>query len=762
MFPVMHQYKLRLTNLSQANRSLKLQKLSLRKDLDLIDASHINGLSAEEILGKIIAGQSVTLIKNLSARDEAINLLDRRLNNIYHEISTINEETGTYDLFLGYPFVEGKFLDGSIARCPVVLFPVRLERDFQGGTRWVLRANPDEDLSFNTTFFLAYEKFMQVRLSREFWEDCPERHDDLQGFLNGLYKQMADHQITVHFNSELFQFKVERFMDKNAALLDQLQIGVLRFMATAVVGIFPQSDSALLQDYEVLEREAEHFELQRFFEPRPKTAPGPTPSENESFFVSSVDQSQEEALLRVRAGESVVLHGPPGTGKSQVILNLISDALARGQRVLVCSQKRAALDVVFQRLNEVGLGRFAALVHDYRADRNKIFARIRQQIDDIDKFEEERRDIGLDSWMRDFARDSRRLDEFNEFFERLYQTLIAPGRFGLSPHQLYLMADAKAEQLDMAPIAAAFDHDGWLSFREVLSSILDYDEFFAATHPWRERLPLHRLGFADKSNLAERLGALPAEIEKLHALWAALKEPGSSIDHADLIGPFLTAFEHLQEKVLQSGAKADLAAAVTDQLKPPFLVERLGMAGKLIQKIAEFKVLEGFPFNALDELQKHSAAYEAQQHQWSRLLSGDWRKASSYLKGILAKKSRTLDEGNFKLLKEEMAVVTKLQAATAELKQYHYFKDIPTINDPAELVAWQVQKLSNTDLVAAWLEPQAWDAFKPRIREGKFDEAYWADVKGDVLRLQEILRAQAATAKAWGACCIRHKSTACC
>ena len=54
---------------------------------------------------------------------------------------------------------------------------------------------------------------------------------------------------------------------------------------------------------------------------------------------------------------------------------------------LVCSQKRAALDVVFQRMSEVGLGRFAALVHDYRGDRNKIFGRIRQQIDDLDKFE---------------------------------------------------------------------------------------------------------------------------------------------------------------------------------------------------------------------------------------------------------------------------------------------------------------------------------------------------------------------------------------
>lgn len=130
MHPIIHQYKLRLTNLSQANRSLKLAKLSRRKDLDITDAAFINQLSSEEILQKIVAGRSVDLIKTLSARDEQTNLLDRRLNQLYREVNTIYEETGTDDLFLGYPFVEGRFLDGSIARCPLMLFPVRLLRDF--------------------------------------------------------------------------------------------------------------------------------------------------------------------------------------------------------------------------------------------------------------------------------------------------------------------------------------------------------------------------------------------------------------------------------------------------------------------------------------------------------------------------------------------------------------------------------------------------------------------------------------------------------
>jgi hypothetical protein len=749
MFPVMHQYKLRLTNLSQANRSLKLSKLSVRKDLDLTDAGFVQQLSAPEILSKIIAGQSVTLLKSLSSRDEASNLFDRRLNNIFHEVSTINEETGTYDLFLGYPFVEGKFLDGSIARCPVVLFPVQLERDFQGGPRWVLRANPDEDLSFNTTFFLAYEKFMQVRLKREFWESSPERHDDLQGFLNGLYKQMADNEVTVHFNSELFQFGLDRYADKNAALLDNLQVGMLRFLPHAVMGIFPQSDSALLQDYEVLEREADHFELPRFFEPRPKLPEAANLNQEESYFVSTIDQTQEEALLRVRAGESVVLHGPPGTGKSQVILNLISDALARGQRVLVCSQKRAALDVVFQRMNEVGLGRFAALVHDYRADRNKIFARIRQQIDDIEKFEEERRDVGLDSWMKDFERDGRRLDEFDDFFERLFQALTVRGQYGLSAHELYLMADVQGTQIDMTVIAPLFDYERWLDFSTVLSSILDYDEFFAAAYPWRERLPMHGRGYAGKGVMAQRLQALGSEIAQLHARWLGLQGPGTTLDQPEQIAQLLPAFDQLQGMVQQPGAKDDLANAVEDNLKPKFIHERLQALGSVFEKMAAFKVLDGFSLASLAELQGHFSAYETGKHSMGRFFSLRWLKAWWYVRQLMHKRGHKLDEAGLKSLKGELDVLTVLLKSRVELEGLAFFMDMPQGNSPTDLLAWHRQKLRNTDLVATWLDFKEWEAFKPQIQGGKFDEAHWATAKGDVARLREIQQVLSSTIVTW-------------
>ncbi len=739
MFSVMHQYKLRLTNLSQGNRSLKLNRLSARKDIDLTDLTQLNQHSAIDILGKIVAGQSVALIKNLSARDEATNLADRRLNNIWHEITTLYDESGTYDLFLGYPFVEGKFLDGSVARCPVVLFPVRLVRDFQGGPRWLLQAHPEEDLSFNTTFFLAYEKFMQVRLKREFWDERPERHGDLQGFLNGLYKQLTDHDVAVHFNSELFQFRLDHFPEKNQPLLDELPIGKLRFLPHAVLGIFPQSDSALMQDYEVLEAQPDAFSLESHFSSNLKNEHLPLPKEDDRYYVAPVDQSQEEALLHVRAGESVVVHGPPGTGKSQVILNLISDALARGQKVLVCSQKRAALDVVFQRMSEVGLGRFAALVHDYRGDRNKIYGRIRQQIDDMEKFEEERRDLGLDIWMRDFRRDSRRIDDFGAQFDLLFQALTQRGRFGLSAHELYLRCDRKADLIDMSAIAAHFDHESWLICRERLAGILDYADFFDEAHPWRFRVALNRQGFSGKAALRAKLEGLPAEIDGLHRLWLGLGAAGKTVQQVWEIPGLLGPFAGLEILVAKPGAKQDLASAVADGLKPKALRDHLERCGKLFQQMDAFQILDGLPLQMHQELQQNFQEYEAGAGKFGRFFSPKWYKAWWYTRKLLKRKSRKTSAEDLKLLKAEIEVFTKIMESAAKVSGLKSFADMPLNGTSKDLLLWHARKLQNVDLLAECIAFQGGEAFKPKVKEGAFEETHWKAVLADVRGLEQIL-----------------------
>ena len=90
------------------------------------------------------------------------------------------------------------------------------------------------------------------------------------------------------------------------------------------------------------------------------------------FQVVDADASQQDAVLLSKKGISFVLQGPPGTGKSQTITNNISEALADGKKVLFVSEKMAALQVVYNRLSNVGLSDFCFTLHSHKVNKKDI------------------------------------------------------------------------------------------------------------------------------------------------------------------------------------------------------------------------------------------------------------------------------------------------------------------------------------------------------------------------------------------------------
>ena len=89
------------------------------------------------------------------------------------------------------------------------------------------------------------------------------------------------------------------------------------------------------------------------------------------------DSSQYAAVAESALGTTFVLHGPPGTGKSQTITNIIANALDEGKRVLFVAEKRAALDVVKKRLTDIGLGEFCLELHSGKTvDKGEIIRKI--------------------------------------------------------------------------------------------------------------------------------------------------------------------------------------------------------------------------------------------------------------------------------------------------------------------------------------------------------------------------------------------------
>ena len=88
--------------------------------------------------------------------------------------------------------------------------------------------------------------------------------------------------------------------------------------------------------------------------------------------VLDADSSQRRCVIAAKEGWSFTIDGPPGTGKSQTITNIIAELLFANKTVLFVSEKAAALDVVHRRFREVGLDDFCLVLHSHTANRKAV------------------------------------------------------------------------------------------------------------------------------------------------------------------------------------------------------------------------------------------------------------------------------------------------------------------------------------------------------------------------------------------------------
>lgn len=141
------------------------------------------------------------------------------------------------------------------------------------------------------------------------------------------------------------------------------------------------------------------------------------------FCPRSADSSQLAAVMAAAAGHDFVLEGPPGTGKSQTIANIIAHCLAHGKRVLFVAEKRAALDVVHRRLREEGLEPFCLELHSNKTGKADVLA----QFDKSLKFMDETEDT---DWELRASEMERLRDRLNTYTRSLHHRLPC----GLSAH----------------------------------------------------------------------------------------------------------------------------------------------------------------------------------------------------------------------------------------------------------------------------------------------------------------------------------------
>ncbi len=126
------------------------------------------------------------------------------------------------------------------------------------------------------------------------------------------------------------------------------------------------------------------------------------------------DSSQLKAICAVDGGRNLVLEGPPGTGKSQTITNLIAHTLAKGKSVLFVSEKMAALEVVHRRLQAIGLGPFCLELHSSKAKKSEVVHQLGRALDVTAQ-------RTADDWNREAERLAQYRQELNGLVEALHR-----------------------------------------------------------------------------------------------------------------------------------------------------------------------------------------------------------------------------------------------------------------------------------------------------------------------------------------------------
>lgn len=296
-------------------------------------------------------------IKNIEKLDLNYDLSDPSqlkefqavIKKLRKERNTVMNEKGINILYLTFGMLAWKEHENAVEKvhAPLLLLPVEL---YQANRNTPMQLHIFEEQ-------LIVNPSLQYKLKNQFGITLPE-FEEVEGIVE--YVNLTKQLIQNLANSELLE-------DAFLALLQFSKIALYKDMEQykdliethSIVGNIASTQS--VYDDSILE------ELEDI---------NPEVSTMESFQVLDADSSQVEAIIAAKNGYSYVLQGPPGTGKSQTISNIIAECLSKGQKVLFVSEKIAALNVVFKRLSQVGLGDYCLELHSNKSNKKNVITNL--------------------------------------------------------------------------------------------------------------------------------------------------------------------------------------------------------------------------------------------------------------------------------------------------------------------------------------------------------------------------------------------------
>lgn len=274
----------------------------------------------------------------------------RTLKNLRSKARLSLEEQGTNILYLSFGFIEWKDGKGASAqwiKSPLVLVPAVLALEALNSPYTL--SKHEDDIVVNPT--LGYY------LKTEYGIELPNfdvDKDTLEGYLQSL-EEIAD--------------------QRGWRIIKEVSLGLLSFLKISMYNDLLRNEERIKKN-PVIRAMSGNADEANDIPDELRTFELDSIKTQDCYQVMSADSSQQDAILYSKNNISFVMQGPPGTGKSQTITNIIAEALADGKKVLFVSEKMAALQVVYKRLQDAHLADFCLPLHSYKANKKEILEQI--------------------------------------------------------------------------------------------------------------------------------------------------------------------------------------------------------------------------------------------------------------------------------------------------------------------------------------------------------------------------------------------------
>lgn len=295
--------------------------------------------------------------------------LTKHMVGLYRKQKLSMEENGINTIYLAIGFLAYSPIDKAAVRykAPIILLPLIIER--RSARETPSFSLGDDEPMVNATLLELLRRDYGLSISNmdpvPMTEDGAVKIGNILDDFRSAIKEIKGAEVVEEVCIGQFSFaKFLMWRDLQVRSADLKRNKVVTHLLDSPEKDYPHSSP--FPDPQRLDRSPEH-------------------SPEKTFCVVGADSSQMVAVYSSTKGQSFVLHGPPGTGKSQTITNIIAQNLSMGRTVLFAAEKKAALDVVHRRLEKVGLGPYCLELHSNKANKHEVLKQLKQSLENAQK-----------------------------------------------------------------------------------------------------------------------------------------------------------------------------------------------------------------------------------------------------------------------------------------------------------------------------------------------------------------------------------------